>query len=206
MKMNLTRLGIIASLMMLLLSINQSAIAAEPARVQVGIDYHYALGLANDFNGYHTSIADQYFAGGYTTVTCLYNINQKFSAGLGVGLGIYASSEIITAPIYGTFRYRPLKNSLKDFYAVTDLGVELGERFWDVGPGFLWNIGIGWQKMFHKHFGLNFQFTYNLNYFRIYQEKITLWEYPFLTELFTQPAPPANEWRHSLAFGVGLVF
>ncbi|MDE5662714.1 MAG: hypothetical protein K2I37_01610 [Muribaculaceae bacterium] len=206
MKMNITRLSIIASLMMLFLSINQSAIAAEPARVQVGIDYHYAIGLADDFNGHHTSIADQYFAGGYTTVTCLYNINQKFSAGLGAGIGLYSSGDIFTAPIFGTFRYRPLKNPLKDFYAFTDLGLGLGKEFWNVGPGFLWNIGIGWQKMFRKHFGINFQIAYNLNDFRRYRANVESVEHPDYDYYYIITAVPASDWRHSLAFGVGLVF
>ena len=183
--------------------------AVEPGKVQIGIDYHYAVGLGYFQPGYDVKNTGEYFGGGYTTVTGLYNINQKFSAGLGLGIGLYSCGEgtILKAPVFGTFRYRPFKKeSLKNFYAVTDLGVGLGEVFWKVKPGFLWNIGIGWQKMFRKHFGLNFQITYNLHEFRGYRTKVYLnydTEYGYYYDI---NRVPAGEWHHMLAFGVGLVF
>ena len=60
----------------------------------------------------------------------------------------------------------------------------------DFTPGVLFNLGVGYTKMFAKHFGVNFQLGYNLKQFKYTHSNI----------------PNLEATRHSVIFGLGLTF
>lgn len=103
------------------------------------------------------------------------------------------------------FYYFYEKQKIKDLYAFTNLGWAFGS---DPDNGtkrsFLMDFGIGWQKMFRRHFGLNFQIGYHMKQFgtRVYEGPFYDEDYGYLTNyLGVKPM-----WSHGLTFGVGLVF
>ena len=178
------------------LFVSLTAISAEPSKIQFALDYHYNLGLSQRGLGVTITRSDMEMHGNSLHATLLYNINSKFTTGVGIGLDRYEPSPN-TLPIFATFRYRPFKTQMaKYFYAFTDFGYSVPSEDDDnLSSGILWNLGVGWQKMFRKHFGLNFQFGYNFKQFRAnmhdydsdYYKKFSIY-------------------RNSLTFGFGLVF
>lgn len=70
-----------------------------------------------------------------------------------------------------------------------------------IAPGWLWDLGIGYTKMFRRHFGLNFQIGYNLKEFG----GIPSYNYNIDTEEITYLGT-ISDLRHSLSVGIGFVF
>lgn len=65
------------------------------------------------------------------------------------------------------------------------------------------DLGIGYTKMFRRHFGLNFQIGYNLKEFA----GIPSYRYDIDTENITITyLGNIKDLRHSLSIGIGLVF
>lgn len=80
-----------------------------------------------------------------------------------------------------------------DTYLYTNLGYGVFSRDESIYPGWMWNAGVGYIKMFRKHFGLNFQVGYNLKEFRgVYSDADGNFS--------------GNSIRHSLSLGIGLAF
>lgn len=146
-----------------------NSVAAEPCRFQVALDF----GISGGFHQRYMAVEEyplashEYFAAATRHLTLLYNINKKFTAGIGIGLDTYHLAPN-AVPLFGTFRHRPIqKRVLENFYYFADLGYSL--PFVDSGTfaaGWLFDLGIGWQKNFRKHFGLNVQLGYALKEFR----------------------------------------
>lgn len=65
----------------------------------------------------------------------------------------------------------------------------------------MWDAGVGYTKMFRKHFGLNFQLGYNLKEFG----KIPSYEINFPNGEVNYVGEKSSI-RHSVSFGIGLVF
>ncbi|EXY36446.1 hypothetical protein M145_1439, partial [Bacteroides fragilis str. 34-F-2 len=61
--------------------------------------------------------------------------------------------------------------------------------------GMMWDLGIGYKKMFRSHFGLNFQFGYNLKQFRNINSYVT-------SDIMQRE----NSTRSSLSLGIGVIF
>jgi hypothetical protein len=183
-----------------------SANAAEPAKIQVGLDYHYNFGFAERFYGHTYTRSDYAMSGNSLRLSFLYNINSKYTAGVGVGLENYDGWN--TLPIFATFRYRPFTAPLlKDFYAFATPGysVSTGDGF-DITSGMVGDLGIGWTKMLRRHFGVNFQIGYQLK-----QIRFPYYIYDFYDEVYDDnyvesTRTTASDWRHSITFGFGLVF
>ncbi len=162
--------------------------AQTPSRFHIVVDYHYNLSLSERYMGESFTRSDGYrMHGNSLHLTALYNISNRVSAGAGLGLDRYEEPGYNTLPVFSTFRYRPIKSFL-DTYLYTNLGYAIGHEQ-NLYAGWMWDAGIGYTKMFYRHFGLNFQFGYNFKSFRVPLNDIM-----------------QSNLRHSLSFGVGVVF
>lgn len=200
--MTITNRYILLSILLPLIGINTSS-AQEPekaikkeAKFHVVLDYHYNFGLASKEkwwdNGERT--------GGHSLhLTALYDITPKIAAGIGIGADRYTHPNFNTFPIYGTFRYSPITKIPKG-YLYTNLGYGCFANE-AISPGWVWDLSIGYTKMFRKHFGLNFQIGYNLKEFA----DIPSYEYNADTGNTTYSGK-IKDLRHSLSLGIGIVF
>ena len=81
-----------------------------------------------------------------------------------------------------------------DLYAFTNIGYAvIGKQ--ETYTGMMWDLGIGYKKMFRSHFGLNFQFGYNLKQFRNINSDVT-------SDIMQRE----NSTRSSLSLGIGVIF
>ena len=168
--------------------------------IQIGVDYHYNLGLTQKLMGESIHKKDFNMYGNSLHITLLYNLSTKYTIGIGTGFDAYRPSAN-TLPLFATFRYHPLQQEkLKHLYCFTNLGYSIPVDDDDLlSSGWMFDIGVGWQKMFYRHFGINLQLGYNLKEFkanRHYYDKPTE---EYLTNKF-------NILRNSLALGFGVVF
>jgi hypothetical protein len=182
-----------------------SANAVEPAKFQFGIDYHYDLGLAERMGGFTYTRSDYDQSGNSLRLQLLYNINSKYTVGAGFGLENFNGCN--TLPIFATFRYRPFTAPrLNNLYAFITPGYSISSNDgFDLTSGMVADLGIGWTKMFRRHFGVNLQIGYQLKQMR----------FPFLEGWYDDNAAyddyvdnytTVSNWRHSITFGIGLVF
>lgn len=167
-------------------------------RVKFIVDYHYMYGFNERASGHNYTWNDADLYGNSLRLTALYDINRLFSVGGGIGVDRYEPDPTMM-PIFATLRYRPLtKPALKEFYAFTDLGYSpLSNGSGTTASGVIWNLGIGWQKMLRRHFGLNFQLGYNL---KSASEPDFVADGPVIRE------GSGHITRNSLSVGFGLVF
>ena len=173
------------------------------AKFHFDIDYHYNLGLSTSYeNGSesgHWGRGDYKMGGNSIHFTGRYDINEKFSTGLGFGWDRYTEPEYNTLPIFATLRYMPIK-TLKNAYCFTDLGYGIKPKD-TYNSGFLMNLGVAYTKMFSAHFGLNFQIAYNYKVFNdgiisiVTDDKGNYLDCEYF-----------DNTRHSISFGVGVTF
>lgn len=171
--------------------------ASGQSKFHVDVDYHYNLGINENFVG--TSLSrDEYKMGGHSIhLTSRYDIAPRWSAGVGVGLSRYTEPEYNTLPVFATVRYKFIR-SIPAVYAFADLGYALkGDNFTE---GYKGVLGVGYTLMFFKHFGLNFQIAYNLKQFA----NIPISVYNMETGDIS--LKEENSTRHSLSLGIGLTF
>lgn len=169
------------------------------SKFHIILDYHYNFGICEKYWGRTFDREEYKMHGNSLHFTALYDITRKISVGAGIGADRYEEPGYNTFPVYGTFRYRPL-SGLQDGYVFTDLGYGLFKND-NVAHGWMWNAGIGYTKMFRKHFGLNFQLGYNLKEFGgipSYEVNLVNGEVNYVGK--------KNSIRHSVSFGIGLVF
>ncbi|WP_315358951.1 hypothetical protein [Prevotella nigrescens] len=176
---------VIAFSLVILLSIDAKA----QSKFHVDLDYHYYFGLAGKVGSKTDTRSDYNMGGNSLTLAARYDVHPKVSVGAGVGLARYTQRYFNTLPIYATLRYKPIEK-VKDAYVFTDLGYAIDSEKDDFTPGVLFNLGVGYTKMFAKHFGVNFQLGYNLKQFKYNHSNI----------------PDLKSTRHSVIFGVGLTF
>lgn len=198
-RINLTILLLMASLM-----VQMSAAAAEPCKFQVELDFSLSAGFHQRYKTMEDSPVADYeaYAGFLTHVSLLYNINRKFTTGIGVGLDNYSLAPN-AVPVFATFRHRPIqKPILENFYYFTNLGYSL--PFVDsktFAAGWLFDVGIGWQKNFRKHFGLDVHLGYGLKEFRTHYGYANS---PIGTVTFRVPEKYSIV-RNSIVLGIGIV-
>lgn len=132
-------------------------------------------------------------------LTALYDFTEKFSAGAGIGADRYTNTDFNTFPVYAAFRYRPLSR-IPAAYVYTNAGYGLFKSV-NIYAGWVGDLGIGYQYMLRKHFGLNFQLGYNLKEFA----GIESYAYDPSTGQTTFLGKKSAV-RHSVSFGFGLVF
>lgn len=185
-------------LMTTLLIFCMSIIAAHSqSKVNVLLDYHYQLGIAE--KGYHKiTRSDSKMYGNSLHLTVLYNINKQVSTGLGIGADRYEKPGYNTFPLYASLHFSPLKKFL-NLYTYTNIGYAIFDKT-DIYQGVMWDLGVGYKKMFKKHFGINVQLGYNLKQFK----DVDYYIYDSKNEEFKNER--RNNIRNSLSMGVGLIF
>ncbi|MCF2576125.1 hypothetical protein I6E18_08075 [Phocaeicola barnesiae] len=190
---------------MLLPFIWENVEAKEPQKVtqsetkfHVTLDYHYNFGLATKEKWWNNG---ERLGGHSLHLTALYNITPRIATGIGIGADRYTHPDFNTIPIYGTFRYSPITKIPKG-YLYTNLGYGCFANE-AISSGWMWDLGIGYTKMFRKHFGLNFQIGYNLKEFA----DIPSYRYDIDSEnTVITYLGKVKDLRHSLSFGIGMVF
>ena len=165
----------------------------KPARFHVALDYRYNLGLRERSDLWTLKRDTNKMGGNSIHLTFLYHVTSRITAGAGFGLDGYTSPSHNSHFVFGTVRYRPLKKCLNS-YLYTNLGYSFTIMQSSLTSGWHWDAGIGYTKMFARHFGLNCQFGYNLRQF-----EYTVKGRPFISY-------DVNSLRHSLSFGVGVIF
>jgi hypothetical protein len=173
----------------------QKTIKKDP-KFHVLLDYHYNLGLATKQQWQSYDLSKR---GHSLHLTALYDFTSRIAAGIGIGADRYTHPDFNTIPVYATFRYKPVSN-IPQGYIYTNLGYGCFSNE-AITSGWMWDLGIGYTKMFRRHFGLNFQIGYNLKEFA----DIPFYEYNINTENITYLGT-INDLRHSLSIGIGLVF
>ncbi|MDR3128972.1 MAG: hypothetical protein LBU03_01800 [Tannerellaceae bacterium] len=125
--------------------------------------------------------------------SCMYDITEKWSTGLGIGADRYENPGYNTFPVFVPVHFHPFIKS-PNWYALTNIGYALKGAVTDTG--LTWDIGAGYKKMFRKHVGVKFQLGYNLKQFNNVEI------YSFSGEKERE----GTQTRHSLFFGVGYIF
>ena len=168
------------------------------------LDYHYRWGLNESGYNYHFSRSDMDMYGHSLHLTAFYKVAKRLSLGIGIGTDRYESPGYNTFPLFVSGHYQPLPVRLPGGYVYSNLGYGIGSGV-SVTNGWLWDLGIGYKKMFRKHLGLNFQLGYNLKQFR------GIPAYDVVETPDTEPGFEVlylggkNSLRHSLSVGVGLI-
>lgn len=209
--MKKTRLAFLLLLIPGTSAVPADAVAQNDARFHVELDYGYHAGLSESLN--HYNFKSQGTLGGHSlTINALYNIRPDMTVGVGYGLTRFTrqyGGDTNTMPLYATFRYRPLAGH-RALYAYTDLGCTLlnNSDSHNFSGGFLGGIGVGYQLMFKRHFGLNFKLGYAIQQFAnseivFINEKKDDKTGETITDLTHDYR---SLWRHSVQLGVGLVF
>jgi hypothetical protein len=150
------------------------------SKINVFLDYHYQFGLS-ERGEYNLSRKDSKMYGNSLHLSVMYNFSKKFSGGLGVGADRYENPDYNTFPVFTSVHYSPL-NNLQNVYTYTNLGYAVTNNN-DTYSGVMWDLGVGYKKMFRTHFGLNLQIGYNLKQFQ-----------------------SIDRTRHSIALGIGVIF
>lgn len=189
-------LGSVMLLMIGIVPVRMSARIVD--RLHFEVSYDYSLGLSHSVKGHGLPQGYMETSGNMFHFMGIYDLNRTFSVGLGIGIDRYKSN-IETLPIFGTLRYRPFQNPIiKNLYAYTNIGYGIpDDDDRSLSSGLLLNLGLGWQKMFRSHFGVNAHVGYCLNQFKDHAG------YRWEGYLFDQKV---SIWRNSLSFGFGFVF
>lgn len=166
------------------------------SKLNVLLDYHYQLGISEK-GVYGNLKGNDNMHGNSFHLSLMYNISSQLSAGAGIGADRYENPGYNTFPVFASVHYSPLK-SLANLYAYTNIGYAVIDKQ-TTNTGLMWDLGIGYKKMFRPHFGLNFQLGYNLKQFR----GIETFE---MTENTILSIKDTNNIRNSLSIGIGLIF
>ncbi len=181
-------------LLLCLLGLTGLPVSAQ-TKLHMLLDYRHTIGL-KESGDYGTFT--NYMYGNLLHLTALYSFTSKYSAGIGVGLDRYESPGYNTLPLYATLHYSPCRQ-LPRAYLYADAGYAL--KMDNFIPGYLLGAGIGYKKMFKKHFGLNFLCGFNLKQFKgtVYQNSAGVYEQTGRYVDMTQT-------RSSVDLGIGLIF
>ena len=177
--------------------------AEAQRRWHFDLDYRRLVGLSERVNGRSfgwNSLDD--FEGNSLRFAVRYDISQRVSAGVGVGVDWYRNAVYGAAPFYATCRYKLIRD--KRLYAFANLGYSPGDDE-DGDPfsrGVLFDLGIGYPLMLSKTFGFNFQFGYSFSRFNNVVGSLS----GAGSNRMIYDNELLDGCRHSLSFGVGIVF
>lgn len=165
------------------------------------LDYHYYFGLSQKVGKYGTfHRSDVKMYGNALRLSAMYAFTPRLSAGAGIGTVNYMNAGFDAIPVFAAFRYAPLA-ALRGPYVFTNLGYAIGASTTE--KGVMWELGIGYKRMFRKHFGMKFELGYNLQQVRLSEDNIIV----FPDEDGNYPSiPPFSMFRHSLSAGFGFIF
>lgn len=172
-------------------------LSSAQSKVNVFLDYQYRLGLYEKLGEYSISRKESHLYGNALHLSVLYNFTKQIAAGAGIGADRYENPGYNTFPLFVSLHYSPLKHHI-NFYTYTNVGYALfGKQ--ETYEGWVFDLGVGYKKMFRRHFGLNFQAGYNWKQFR----DGGMYSVARADEVHYEKA---NSTRSSLSFGVGLIF
>jgi hypothetical protein len=159
-------------------------------KIHVYLGYENLVGLyeKSSFLGYSTTNS---LSGFDLNITGMYDLNKRLSIGIGTTIEKLYNPHYTTFPIYSIANYSPLKTYLKP-YVFGKIGYGINSK--KSNPGVLLETGIGYKRMFHQHFGLNFTLGYH---FRTIEYDVTIDNIKVSTE---------SNYRHSIALGFGFIF
>lgn len=164
--------------------------------VHVLLDYQHYSVFKEQLEG--NNISESMNSGG-VSLALLYSLNFRTQMGVGVEIGQNG------IPFFASFRFHPFGMSgWKDGYVFTNLGYSPFSSDDNIYRGIYWKTGLGYTKMFRKHFGLNFQIGYQL---RQYQDIPLYKSVSGKDEAWgLEPAGKISGIFHTLVFGVGVIF
>lgn len=170
-------------------------------KIHFHVDYHYLMGVVQK-NGKYSTIhrSDENMAGSSFHLSGMYSLNKRTEVGFGIGADYYNSPNITTFPVLASLKYAPLRHML-DYYIYTNAGYAFGTKISDKGA--VAGAGIGYKRMFKKHFGIKLELGYNLQQIRVSQENIIVFPDP---DGVTPIIKGLSVFRHSLSFGTGFIF
>lgn len=169
-------------------------------RFHIMLDYHYNIGIQENGYAYHLTSSDGGMSGNSLHLSALYDVTNHISVGAGMGADRYEMFGYNTFPAFAILHYRPALRRLPNGYIYTNLGYAIANSD-NITPGLMWDAGIGYKKMFRKHFGLNFQLGYNFKQFaNIPTYEITIPDYTI------NYIGKKSNYRHSISLGIGLIF
>jgi hypothetical protein len=181
---------IIKLLFVLLITSSAFPISAQN-KFHFHLDYNYLLGFYEE--SYFWTIKSR-LKGFDLSITEMYDINKRLSAGIGVGVEkLYEPYTIF--PVFAKVDYSPIRSTEKP-YVYAKLGYGIGTKI--SNPGLLFNPGFGYKLKLRKHFGLNFTLGYHIQSIRydiVYYSE---------GEFVDKKVDHIN--RHSASFGVGFIF
>ncbi len=122
----------------------------------------------------------------------VYSFLPRLAAGIGIGAEAYSHGSF---PVFATIHYKLFKNN--SFFLFGNGGYAFKTE--NTVSGLLAEAGLGYKKMFKKHFGLNFHIGYHLKQFNLDTANDNLF-------IIHKETRPGTQTRHSLSFGVGLIF
>lgn len=128
----------------------------------------------------------------------MYDFNERLSAGGGIGAEHYEYLWSNSYPIFGSLRYHPIQRLLP-VYAYTNVGYGVVHND-QARRGWLFDLGVGYKHMFRRHFGLRFQLGYHLN------EINGIEAVGQLGDMGVINFGKKSIVRHSIAFGIGVIF
>ncbi len=127
----------------------------------------------------------------------VYSFLPRLTAGIGIGAEAHSHGSF---PVFATIHYKLFKNN--SFFLFGNGGYAFKTE--NTVSGLLAEAGLGYKKMFKKHFGLNFHIGYHLKQFNLDIHEYTVSDdNPFIINIETRPG---TQTRHSLSFGIGLIF
>lgn len=130
----------------------------------------------------------------------MYSLNEWTEFGIGVGADCYNSPDITTFPVVATIQYVPLRH-LSNCYLYTNAGYAFGTRISDKGA--VAGLGLGYKRMYKKHFGIKMELGYNMQQIRVDQDDIIVFPNP---DGEKPSIKGVSVLRHSISFGVGFIF
>lgn len=191
------------ALLMLVLSLQVAFTVKAECPVRVYLDYHYMLGLSYHVGGENLTRKVVEMHGNSLRLSALYKFSRRISAGAGIGLDRYVVPSANTMPVFAVLHYHPI-DKVKDAYLYTNVGYAPISNE-DFNSGFLWDLGVGYTKMFHSHFGLNFQLGYNMKNFDDFPHYQVVYDQAKDATLIYADGKESTM-LHSITFGFGLVF
>lgn len=170
-------------------------------KIHFHVDYHYLMGIAQK-NGKYATIhrSDEKMGGSSFRLSGMYSLNERIEVGVGVGADCYNSPDITTFPVLATIQYTPLKH-LSAGYLYTNAGYAFGTRISDKGA--VAGLGLGYKRMYKKHFGIKLEAGYNMQQVRVDQENIIVFPNPGGVK---STIKGLSVLRHSISFGAGFIF
>lgn len=162
-------------------------------KLHFGLDWSYLQGVSEKGDLWHIKSG---LSGFDLSLTGMYDINKRLSAGIGVGVEKLYDPAYTIFPVFTKIVYSPLRSSEKPFI-FTKIGYGIGSNI--SNAGFLFNPGLGYKFPLRQHFAICVLLGYHLQSVRY-----EINSYSSVASVVDSYTSHNN--RHSISLGVGLVF